>query len=893
MRGAWLISVLALLSALTVACAATGAAGSGPQGAGAPPQQSGREPSYGTLAGPRRIVVRDLQAAPERPVEHDEPIVIRRRTAQTGVRANEADLFPPPEANALDHVVGQGLPLGSAPTITMTSFDGLDNDDNLSVAGFTVSPPDPQIAVGPDYVVEMVNILGRVFNKSGGVVDTFDLADFFGVPSGYFHADPKVIYDALSGRWFASYISYIDNSSGADEGRLHFAASQSSDPTDAWNVYYTSFVDMFPDYPGIGLTDDKFTISANVFDIDGPPGTVSPGCSPENGYCGEQTVIVEKADLLAGSPTVSTSTFPIDPDRYTVRPAHSLSSVSDQYLTTWDTLVADELTVIRITGTPDGGDVTEASSTIQTTLSQFDPPPSDTAGVGDCILQVQGNLGPPPCIDSGDRRMLEAIWRDDSLWSAASAGCISPGDTVRSCAHLVEVETVGAPSLVQDIMFGGSGEYVSWPAIRTDASGNLYVSLTHTNSSIFAEALVAGRLASDPPNTMSGATLLRAGDVVHTSGRWGDYLGAAVDPADPSCVWVVGQYAKDTAGPNWGTYIAATSFSSTGCGGATPMPTTAPTVTPTPTATPTPTVTPTPAATPTPTVTPTPTKQPDGDTDGDGCTDVRENGPDETLGGRRNYLYFWDFFDPNRDRAVGLLDFLAVLRHFGTAGDPSTLDPDGPEPPAGEYWALADRGGQAPGGDPWDELPANGSIGLADFLSVLRQFGHTCVGPVPTPMPTPPPPPTPPPTPTPTPTNTPGLGPVNVSGNDDFADAWVISVLPFEGQQSTADFTTETGEPEPDCTFSVRKTAWYSFTPIASGTIIVDTLGSSFDTVLVAYTGSTLDALTPLDCDDDALPGLLSQVSFPVTAGSTYHVQVGSWATTPGGALELNVSLTP
>ncbi|MCH7511120.1 MAG: hypothetical protein IIB19_02025, partial [Chloroflexi bacterium] len=88
------------------------------------------------------------------------------------------------------------------------------------------------------------------------------------------------------------------------------------------------------------------------------------------------------------------------------------------------------------------------------------------------------------------------------------------------------------------------------------------------------------------------------------------------------------------------------------------------------------------------------------DTDGDGCLDNRENGPDETLGGRRDYLNFWDFFDPNRDRSVTLLDFLAVLRHFGTVGDPATLDPDGPEPPIGEYWASADRGGQAPGGDP-------------------------------------------------------------------------------------------------------------------------------------------------------------------------------------------------
>jgi len=90
--------------------------------------------------------------------------------------------------------------------------------------------------------------------------------------------------------------------------------------------------------------------------------------------------------------------------------------------------------------------------------------------------------------------MLEAIWRDNSLWSAASAACIPPSDgSVRSCAHLIEVNTVAKPGVVQDIMFGAAGEYFSWPAIRTDSAGNLYVSLTHSDPSIFAEARVAGR----------------------------------------------------------------------------------------------------------------------------------------------------------------------------------------------------------------------------------------------------------------------------------------------------------------------------------------------------------------------------------------------------------------
>ncbi len=582
---------LALLG-LALGVTASAADGRGAAGVASPRTASAAaEDADGSLRGPRVVVVRELPALRANRALHEEPVTMPRRLAPAGFRRGTG-LREPARANVVDPAARQAPQPRAAPTLSSFSFEGLDNNDNVSVVFFSLTPPDPQLAVGPNHVLEMINVVGRVFDRNGSVVQTFSLASFFGVPAGYRDTDPKIIYDALSDRWFASYVSFIDHASGSDEGLLHLAISQTDDPTGAWNVYDVTFVNVFPDYAGLGLTDDKVTLSANVFDIDGPPG-VSPGCSPFSGYCGEQTIVIEKSDVLAGVPagSVGTFLFPRNSSRFTVRPAHSLSSVSDQYLTTWNAFVADELTVIRITGTPDGGDVTEASATNVTTLVQDDPPPSLTAGVGDCSLQFQGNLGPPPCVDSGDFRMLEAVWRDNSLWSAASAACTPPGDgTVRSCAHLVEVETVGAPSLVQDIMFGAANEYFSWPAIRTDSSGNLYVSLTHTSTSIFAEARVAGRQAGDAPNTMSGSILLRAGDVVHASGRWGDYLGAAVDPANPSCIWLVGQYAKSTFGPNWGTYIAATSFSSADCGGATLTPTATPinTPPPTPTATPAP-----------------------------------------------------------------------------------------------------------------------------------------------------------------------------------------------------------------------------------------------------------------------------------------------------------------
>ena len=495
--------------------------------------QTPRERVEGTLTGPRRVLVRDLPAAPTVLTQGEEVRVIPRLTPDMGVRATSGGAPQAAVANALDSASGLELQPLAAPD-TSTSFDGLDSTDNP----FGLSPPDPQIAVGPNHIVEFVNVVGRITNKSGlPVGPDFLLDTFFGVFPGAESTDPKIIYDDLHDRFFASYID-IDLAFGI--GDLFLAISETTDPSGAWNVYFTSFPGAIPDYPGIGVTDDKFTISYNLFDID------------TSVFIGEQTLVVQKSDVMVGG-AAGRFFFPISTSRFTVRPAQNLSPGDDQYLTTWDLSSLTKLTVIRITGTPDASNVIEASATNVTTLLQLPPPDSATAG--------------PGTIDSGDRRMLEAIWRHNRLWSSASAECLPPGDTsVRSCAHLIEVETLGTPSVVQDIMFGASGEYFSWPAIRTDAAGSLYVSLTHSDPSIFAEARVAGRCATDALNTMSGSSVLRTGEIVHLTGRWGDYLGAAVDPSDPSAVWLVGEYAKNTGGTNWGTYVAKASYNA--CPGA-------------------------------------------------------------------------------------------------------------------------------------------------------------------------------------------------------------------------------------------------------------------------------------------------------------------------------------
>jgi hypothetical protein len=102
---------------------------------------------------------------------------------------------------------------------------------------------------------------------------------------------------------------------------------------------------------------------------------------------------------------------------------------------------------------------------------------------------------------------------------------------------------------------------------------------------------------------------------------------------------------------------------------------------------------------------------------------------------------------------------------------------------------------------------------------------------------------------------------------------------------NTANASTEPLEPtyfsasdrlDPQCrNVSIQKTVWYRVTG-TGGSLVVNTSGSSFDTVLRVYTGAALGGLTPVACNDDA-GGLQSQVQFATAAGVTYWIQAGGY----------------
>ena len=128
---------------------------------------------------------------------------------------------------------------------------------------------------------------------------------------------------------------------------------------------------------------------------------------------------------------------------------------------------------------------------------------------------------------------------------------------------------------------------------------------------------------------------------------------------------------------------------------------------------------------------------------------------------------------------------------------------------------------------------------------------------------------------------------VSTSGNNDyFSSARVISGTSGSTNDTNTTATRETGEPT--TWGSTASTKWYSYTPASSGTLTINTNGSSFDTVLGVFTGTSVSSLTSRASDDDSGDGSSSLVSLSVLSGTTYFVQVASWSSGSVGAITLN-----
>ncbi|MEX4010577.1 S8 family peptidase, partial [Neoaquamicrobium sediminum] len=130
--------------------------------------------------------------------------------------------------------------------------------------------------------------------------------------------------------------------------------------------------------------------------------------------------------------------------------------------------------------------------------------------------------------------------------------------------------------------------------------------------------------------------------------------------------------------------------------------------------------------------------------------------------------------------------------------------------------------------------------------------------------------------------------------NNNFANRIAVAV-PAAGSTRTVTgsnvgATAETGEPFHAGRTGARTSVWWRYTPTASGSITITTAGSSFDTVLAVYTGSSVGALSSVASNDDVASGnLQSSVTFNGTAGTQYQIAVAGYNNATGN-VRLNVT---
>ena len=227
-----------------------------------------RAATYGTAEKRGRVNVEKLARAPMKHRDvHPRPAI--RVTPGSTTTKGAA-----PKVTAAAATAPVQATTTAGPDASVTAFAGLAHG---TPGEADVEPPDPYLAVGPDDVMQVVNLMTRITDRNGADPIDVSLPDLFAVPNdgNFADTDPRIVYDTLHARWVVTEASWdcIPEPGVATigHGYVDIAMSDTADPRGTWSTYYRVIPDAFPDYPGLGTSTDKIAISANMFEM--VPGT--------------------------------------------------------------------------------------------------------------------------------------------------------------------------------------------------------------------------------------------------------------------------------------------------------------------------------------------------------------------------------------------------------------------------------------------------------------------------------------------------------------------------------------------------------------------------------------------------------------------------------------------
>jgi len=409
-----------------------------------------------------------------------------------------------------------------------SSFAGLGNPP----PGQDVIPPDTMGAAGPSHLVSILNSDFGVFDKAGNPLQSIDLQVFWsslgtgpGEPAN-FPFDPKILYDQQSGRFIAITLG----GRSAPDSWVMIAVSPSpgptgiSNPTGAWDKWaidadLDNNVQLFnnsADFPGLGVDEFNIYVTANMFN------------GPSSQY--SKVWVVPKAQLLPQNPSSTITWFefrsPPGSD-FSMQPAHTFGTPGTEYFL-FEGLV-NRLGVAwmdNVSGTP----------------VWHSPLPVSVTGYTSNVTPGAPQLGNANTIDTSDTRMLNAVYRNGSVW--ATHHVVGPSGKVEVAWYRINP---GSGALQSQGRVTDPNRWFYYPSIAVNKDN--VAAIGFSGSSI--TEYVGGYYTIIQPSTgaAEAVALLKAGEAPYfkvfngNDNRWGDFSATVVDPADDTSFWTLQEYA--------------------------------------------------------------------------------------------------------------------------------------------------------------------------------------------------------------------------------------------------------------------------------------------------------------------------------------------------------------
>jgi hypothetical protein len=382
-------------------------------------------------------------------------------------------------------------------------------------------PANAGVAVGPSYVMEIINESVAIYSKStGALVSSESLPNFFGGfdsggPYGMF--DPSVLYDSAAGRFV---LDCQDDDSGNSKAYVDIAVSNSSDPTQGFSAQQDE-VDQggqyWADNGKLGWNADAYVYSGNAYTFSG-------------GWSHTDVLVINKSNLNSNFVTRS-NPFAMIPARMT-----GSSSGGPMWFvsTNWN-----------------GG--TSLDAVCMTNVLSSSPTFTDHTLSVNSYSDPGSAPQPGGTLTIADSRTLDVEWNNNYL--VAGYNSMAGSD---AAAAWVEISTSGSSAQLvqQGTIHPGTGVDTYFPAVSVDSSGDLGVVYNESSASEYVSLYITGRLSSDSKNTLEPASLAKAGNAALNPGRAGDNNGIALDPSSSNTFWAVAEYGESGQTCNWGTWIS-------------------------------------------------------------------------------------------------------------------------------------------------------------------------------------------------------------------------------------------------------------------------------------------------------------------------------------------------